>query len=223
MHHCDSVLGGTSGGKRLCAAHSLALFARVLLSPGPGAPSGGRRWSTLLPTSGVLAVQTGTPSGTHVQPWLVDSSRTTLARSRLTPPAEPPTRPRSFASSPAEQLAVVVLANRSSWDGGTGLHVDRVVEAVVDEFAPEIGERRKTWAPPPPFSATAPAPRTVEFVGTWVGAIDTYRGKRPLTLSIDLPARSPARSSEPNVAVRIAGGGTSSAETSRKKSTPGAI
>jgi len=51
-----------AAGSVYCSAHSLALFARALLSPGAVA-SRGRRWSTLLPTSGVPATQSGTPLG----------------------------------------------------------------------------------------------------------------------------------------------------------------
>ena len=78
---------------------------------------------------------------------------------------------------PAERLAVVVLAN-------IGFLLDTVADAVVDEFVPAIRERRKTWTPPPPVTRQR-RPFEPGLVGTWVGAIDTYRGKRPLTISID--------------------------------------
>jgi CubicO group peptidase (beta-lactamase class C family) len=82
-----------------CSAHSLALFGRALLNPRPGGSpdAGGRRWAALLPSSGVPAVQTGTPSGTtYSRGWWID--RIMWACVRTSRWAEHRTRPRSFAS-----------------------------------------------------------------------------------------------------------------------------
>jgi hypothetical protein len=78
---------------------------------------------------------------------------------------------------PSERVAVIVLAN-------TSFILDAVADAAVDAFVPAIRERRKTWTPPPLFTRQR-RPLAPELVGTWVGAIDTYRGQRVLTLSID--------------------------------------
>src|SRR4029077_16971548 len=102
---------------------------------------------------------------------------------------------------PAEQLAVVVLAN-SATDSG------RVADAIVDEFVPQIGERRKNWAPAPPV-ARQRRPISPELVGTWVGAIDTYRGKRALTISIDSAGTLIGSLIGDKAEVRVTGGGTS--------------
>jgi hypothetical protein len=78
---------------------------------------------------------------------------------------------------PAVGFAVVVLAN-----GGS--QVEWIADLAVDEFIPAIRDRRKTWTAPG-GAPRQPQPISAELTGTWVGAIDTYRGRRPLTLSID--------------------------------------
>src|SRR4029077_20615511 len=77
-----------------------------------------------------------------------------------------------------------------------------------DEFVPAIRERRKNWTPPPPFTRQR-RPVSAELVGTWVGAIDTYRGKRALTISIDSAGALTGSLSGDKVEVRVTGGGTS--------------
>jgi CubicO group peptidase (beta-lactamase class C family) len=167
-----------AAGSAFCSAHSLGLFARALLDSQDSAPrsQGARQWSALLPTTGVPAEQTGTPSGTtYSRGWWIQQdyvgtpsvyaqggSTGTGAMVRLIP---------------AERLAVVVLGN-------TGSLWEFLIDRVVDEFVPAIGERRKTWTAPAPFTRQR-RPMAPELVGTWVGAIDTYRGKRPLTITID--------------------------------------
>ena len=183
-----------------CSAHSLALFARALLSPDPGTSSGGRRWSALLPTSGVAATQSGTPSGTmYSRGWWFQPDY-------VGTPSMDASGGTSYASAlvrliPAERLAVIVLANM-------GADVARVADAVADEFVPEIRERRKNWTPPPPFTRQR-RPISPELEGTWVGAIDTYRGKRSLTLSIDSSGEVTGALAGAKVEVRLTGGGAS--------------
>lgn len=150
-----------------CSAHSLALFARALL---------GAKGPALLPTGGVPATQTGTPVGTlYSRGWWIQPDY--VGRQLIEAQGGTNDATTLVRLIPAEQLAVIVLANM-------GADVRHVADAVVDEFVPAIRERRKTWTPPAPF-ARQRRPMSPELVGTWVGAIDTYRGKRPLTMSID--------------------------------------
>ena len=79
---------------------------------------------------------------------------------------------------------------------------------LVDEFVPQIGERRKNWTPPPPATRQR-RPIAPELVGTWVGAIDTYRGKRSLTLSIDASGEVIGALAGANTEVRLMGGAAS--------------
>jgi hypothetical protein len=112
----------------------------------------------------------------------------------------------SYASAilrlvPDEQLAVVVLAN-SATDYG------RVADAIVDEFVPQIAERRKNWTPPPPATRQR-RPIAPELIGAWVGAIDTSRGKRSLTLSIDTAGEATGALAGAKAEVRLMGGAAS--------------
>jgi CubicO group peptidase (beta-lactamase class C family) len=168
-----SLYSATPAASRaFCSAHSLALFARALLNPSPGA----RGWHALLPSSGVPADQTGTPSGTtYSRGWWIQQDY--VGTPSMVAQGGTPTTGAMLRLIPAERLAVVVLGN-------TGSDWNFVTDMVVDEFVPAIRERRKTWTPPPPFTRQR-RPISLELVGTWVGAIDTYRGKRPLTISID--------------------------------------
>jgi CubicO group peptidase (beta-lactamase class C family) len=185
-----------------CSAHSLALFSRALLNPRPGAAraAGARRWSALLPTSGVAAAQSGTPSGTtYSQGWWIEQDYVGM-RSASALGGTP------YASAilrlvPAEQLAVVVLANSAT-------DYARVADAIVDEFVPQIGERRKNWTPPPPTTRQR-RPIAPELIGTWVGAIDTYRGKRSLTLSIDASGEVTGALAGATAEARLMGGAAS--------------
>jgi CubicO group peptidase (beta-lactamase class C family) len=189
-----------SASSAFCSAHSVALFARALLNLDPGASSGGRRWSALLPTSGVAAAQSGTPSGTtYSHGWWIEQDYVgtrSISASGGTPYASAILR-----LVPAEQLAVVVLANSAT-------DYARVADAIVDEFAPQIGERRKNWTPPPPATRQR-RPIAPELVGTWIGAIDTYRGKRSLTLSIDASGEVTGALAGATTEVRLMGGGAS--------------
>jgi CubicO group peptidase (beta-lactamase class C family) len=185
-----------------CSAHSLALFGRALLNSRPGASpdAGSSRWAALLPSSGVPAVQTGTPSGTtYSRGWWIEEDYVGM-RSILASGGTP------YASAilrlvPAEQLAVVVLANM-------GADVVRVADAVLDELVPAIRERRKNWTPPAPATRQR-RPISPELVGTWAGAIDTYRGKRSLTLSIDSSGEVTGALAGAKAEVRLTGGGAS--------------
>jgi hypothetical protein len=78
---------------------------------------------------------------------------------------------------PDEQLAVIGVAN-------TGALFEFITDTIVDGLVPEIRERRQSWTPPPAETRQR-RPISPELAGTWTGAIDTYRGKRPLTISID--------------------------------------
>ena len=181
-----------------CSAHSMALFGRALLNPRSDA--GARRWAALLPSSGVPAIQTGTPAGTtYNRGWWIEQDYVGTRSIHASGGT-------AYASAilrvvPAEQLAVVVLANGATDSA-------RLADSIVDEFVPEIRERRKTWTPPPPVTrqrrSIAP-----ELVGTWVGAIDTYRGQRPLTLSIDSSGEVTGAFSGAKAEVRLTGGSAS--------------
>jgi hypothetical protein len=102
---------------------------------------------------------------------------------------------------PSEQFAVVILANM----GGV---YDWLVDAIVDEFVPQIRERRKTWKAPTPATRQR-RPIVPELVGTWVGAIDTYRGRRALTLAIDSSGEVIGTMAGANAEIRLTGGGAS--------------
>jgi hypothetical protein len=102
---------------------------------------------------------------------------------------------------PSEQFAVVILANMG------GLY-DWLVDAIVDEFVPQIRERRTTWKPPPPATRQR-RPIVPDLVGTWVGAIDTYRGRRSLTLSIDASGEVTGTLAGAKAEVRLTAGGAS--------------
>ena len=181
-----------------CSAHALALFGRALLNPRSDA--GARRWAALLPSSGVPAVQTGTPSGTtYSRGWWIDEdyvgTRSIYASGGT-----------AYASAilrlvPAEQLAVVVLANGATDSA-------RLADSIVDEFVPDIRDRRKTWAPPPPVTRQR-RPIAPELVGTWAGAIDTYRGRRSLTLSIDASGEVTGALAGAQAEVSLTNGGAS--------------
>jgi CubicO group peptidase (beta-lactamase class C family) len=162
---------GASGA--FCSAHSLALFARALLnlSPAPG----DRRWSTLLPSSGV-DTGPGQPAGLMYNHgwWIQPDYVGTLSIDAMGGTTDASALIRLI---PTERLAVIVLANGATDYG-------HVADLIVDEFVPAIRERRKTWTPPPPV-ARQRRPTAPELVGTWIGSIDTYRGKRELTISID--------------------------------------
>jgi len=185
-----------------CSAHSLALFGRALLQPRPDASrdASARHWAALLPSNGVPAIQTGTPAGTtYSRGWLIEQdyvgTRSILASGGT-----------SYASAilrliPGERLAIVVLANM-------GADVSRIADAVVDEFVPAIRERRKNWTPSPPVTRQR-RPISPELVGTWAGAIDTYRGKRSLTLSIDSSGEVTGALAGATMEVRLTGGGAS--------------
>jgi hypothetical protein len=102
---------------------------------------------------------------------------------------------------PAHKLAIVVLANSSGV-------FDHIGDAIVDEFVPEIREHRKNWTPPPAF-ARQRRPTSPELAGTWVGVIDTYRGKLPLTISINSAGEVSGSLIGSNGEIQITRGGTS--------------
>jgi len=176
-----------------CSAHSLALFARALLTR--NAASGARRWSTFVPSSGVEAG----PGVRYSHGWWVQQDY--VGTSSVYSYAGSSNGSASIRIIPSEQFAVVILANMG------GLY-DWLVDAIVDEFVPQIRERRKTWAPPPPATRQR-RPISSDIVGTWVGAIDTYRGKRPLTLSIDASGEVTGTLTGATAEVRLTGGGAS--------------
>ena len=177
-----------------CSAHSLALLGRALLNPQRDASRapGARRWPALLPDSGVAA----RPGLTYSHGWWIQEDYVG-ARSIFASGGTP------YGSAilrlvPAEKLAVVVLAN-------SGSQVERVADALVYEFVPDIRDRRKNWTPPPPATRQR-RPISPELIGTWVGAIDTYRGKRALTMSIDSDGAVTGSLSGDNAAARITSG-----------------
>ena len=190
-----SATPGASGA--FCSAHSLALFSRALLNPRPGTSgdAGARRWTALLPSDGVAAGA----GRTYSHGWWIEQDYVGVRS--LSALGGTPYASAILRLVPAEQLAVVVLANSAT-------DYTRVADAIVDEFVPQIGERRKKWTPPP--SATRQRrPIAPELVGTWVGAIDTYRGKRSLTLSIDASGEVTGALAGATREVRLMGGGAS--------------
>jgi hypothetical protein len=96
---------------------------------------------------------------------------------------------------------VLILANMG------GLY-DWLVDAIVDEFVPQIRERRKTWKAAPPATRQR-RPIAPELVGAWAGAIDTYRGRRVLTLAIDSSGEVTGTMAGAKAEVRLTGGGAS--------------
>ena len=174
-----------------CSVHSLALLGRALLNP---------KWSALLPSTGVPAEQTGTPSGTtYSRGWWMHQDY--VGTPSLVAEGGSTSAGAMLRLVPAERLAVIALGN-------TGSDWNFLIDRVVDEFVPTIRERRKTWTPPPPFTRQR-RPMAPELVGTWVGAIDTYRGPRPLRLSIDTAGSVTGTFDGDNVVTTITGGGTS--------------
>jgi len=180
-----------------CSAHALALFSRALLNPRSGASrdAGARRWAALLPSDGVAAGA----GRTYSHGWWIEQDY--VGTRSLSALGGTPYASAILRLVPAEQLAVVVLANSAT-------DYTRLADAIVDEFVPQIGERRKNWAPPPP-AARQRRPIAPELIGTWVGAIDTYRGKRSLTLSVDSSGEVTGALAGANAEVRLMGGAAS--------------
>jgi CubicO group peptidase (beta-lactamase class C family) len=176
-----------------CSAHSLVLFARALLNQRPA--SGARRWSTFVPSGGVEAG----PGVTYSRGWWIQQDY--VGTASMYSYAGSSNGSASIRLIPSEQFAVVILANMG------GLY-DWLVDAIVDEFVPQIRERRTTWKPPPPATRQR-RPIVPDLVGTWVGAIDTYRGRRSLTLSIDASGEVTGTLAGAKAEVRLTAGGAS--------------
>jgi len=96
---------------------------------------------------------------------------------------------------PSEDIAVAVLAN--TFVDGAGI-VDEVLAALLPEYKKNLAAAANVTAPPQP----QPAPVPAEMVGQWSGFVETYKGKVPLTLTIDATGGMVAKLAEqPEVAV----------------------
>jgi CubicO group peptidase (beta-lactamase class C family) len=185
-----------------CSAHSLALFARALLNSHVSATRapGARAWSALLPSTGVAAIQTGTATGTmYTRGWWIEPDY--VGTLSMVAQGGTSTTGAMLRLIPGERFAVVVLGN-------TGSDWNFLIDRVVDEFIPAIRERRNTWTAPPPVTRQR-RPVSPDLVGTWVGAIDTYRAQRPLTISIDSAGGLTGSLGGGTADVRITRGGAS--------------
>lgn len=85
---------------------------------------------------------------------------------------------------PSEDIAVAVVVNTAA--DGAGI-VDEVLAALLPEYKKNLAAAASVPAPPPPQSPTTEVPS--EMVGLWTGFVETYKGRVPLTVTID-PAGS---------------------------------
>ncbi len=82
---------------------------------------------------------------------------------------------------PSEEIAVAMLVN--TYADGAGI-VDEVLAALLPEYKKNLAAAAGLSAPPPsPQSPPAQAP--AEMVGLWTGFVETYKGRVPLTVTID--------------------------------------
>ena len=98
---------------------------------------------------------------------------------------------------PSEDIAVAVLVNTAA-DGAR--IVDEVLAALLPEYKKNLAAAASASAPPHPQSPPAEVPS--EMVGSWTGFVGTYKGKVPLTVTIDATGRVVAKLAEqPEVSV----------------------
>lgn len=98
---------------------------------------------------------------------------------------------------PSEDIAVAVAVNTAA--DGAGI-VDEVLAALLPEYKKNLAAAASVSAPPPPQSPPAEVPS--EMVGSWTGFVGTYKGKVPLTVTIDATGRLVAKLAEqPEVSV----------------------
>jgi CubicO group peptidase (beta-lactamase class C family) len=81
---------------------------------------------------------------------------------------------------PSEDIAVAVLANTFVYGAGI---VGEVLAALLPEYKKHLAAAASVPAAPKPQPQPAPVPP--EMVGSWSGFIETYKGKVPLTVTID--------------------------------------
>lgn len=79
---------------------------------------------------------------------------------------------------PAEDLAVVVLANTTA-NATVGRIAAEIVGALVPRYADSLRVRRARATPPRPTAWGTPAP----LAGTWTGSVRTWQGVEPMTLT----------------------------------------
>jgi hypothetical protein len=79
---------------------------------------------------------------------------------------------------PAEDLAVVVLANTTS-NATVGRIASEIVAALVPRYADTLRARRARATPPRPADWSTPA----QLAGTWTGTVRTWQGVQPMTLT----------------------------------------
>ena len=99
---------------------------------------------------------------------------------------------------PSEDIAVAVLVN--TYTDGAGI-VDEVLAALLPEYKKNLAAAASAPVPPPaPQSPPAEVPS--EMVGSWTGFVGTYKGKVPLTVTIDATGHLVAKLAEqPEVSV----------------------
>jgi CubicO group peptidase (beta-lactamase class C family) len=99
---------------------------------------------------------------------------------------------------PSEDIAVAVLVN--TYIDGAAI-VDEVLAALLPEYKKSLAVAASVSAPPP---APQPPPAEVppEMVGSWTGFVGTYKGKVPLTVTVDATGHLMAKLAEqPEVSV----------------------
>ena len=98
---------------------------------------------------------------------------------------------------PSEDMAVAVLAN--TFVDGAGI-VDEVLAALLPEYRKNLAAAANVTVPPQPQPKPAAVPS--EMVGPWSGFVETYKGKVPLTVTIDATGRLVAKLAEqPDVSI----------------------
>src|SRR5215471_19177327 len=98
---------------------------------------------------------------------------------------------------PSEDLAVAMVVNTAA--DGAGI-VDEVLAALLPEYKKHLAAAASVPAPPQRQSPPAEVPS--EMVGLWSGFVEAYKGRVPLTVTIDATGRLVAKLAEqPDVPV----------------------
>jgi CubicO group peptidase (beta-lactamase class C family) len=100
---------------------------------------------------------------------------------------------------PSEDIAVAMLAN--TYVDGAAI-VDEVLAALLPEYRKNLAAAKNVTAPPRPPAQPAPVPS--EMLGPWSGFIETYKGRTPLTVTIDATGSLAAKLAEQPVPVERA-------------------
>ena len=93
---------------------------------------------------------------------------------------------------PSEDIAVAVLVN--TYIDGAAI-VDEVLAALLPEYKKNLAAAASVSTPPPPPQAP-PAQFPSELAGSWTGFVGTYKGKVPLTVTIEATGRVVAKLAE---------------------------